>query len=290
MKTKKIIIDKNELILIPRWLCISFIQLLRKHCSPVLNVSSSVKIAIVFHQYGFPQNMDEVMDYCDRKKITVIEDCAHVFEGYYGGKRLGTFGLASIFSFSKLFPSVWGGGLWTQNKELYEYSRKNQGLIHSKWISVLLHMANYKVIINRKNARAFWKNLNEMAYGCAEYAQKMNFLSAKIISRELAKNALEKRRENYEFLLNYFKNTEYFNGLEKKGVSPYVVPLIAKEAILHKMRDALIRKNVYTDIYNFDINRNLFNPLYKKCIWIPVHQGLNIEKMTEISEIIEIAT
>ena len=46
----------------------------------------------------------------------------------------------------------------------------------------------------------------------------------------------------------------------------------------------LLEKNISTGIYNFDVNRNLFNPLYKKCIWVPVHQGLSTKKMSEICE------
>ena len=165
--------DKNTTIIVPKWMCISYLQLLRKHCSPILKIDNSAKAALVFHQYGFPQNMDEVMDYCDRKKLIVIEDCAHLFEGYFHGKRLGTFGLAGIFSFSKLFPSVWGGGLATQNEELLEFAKQEQKSIHSKWVSFMLHLTKFMVDQNKGKNNTFWNYSTTMAYGCAEYAQKM---------------------------------------------------------------------------------------------------------------------
>ena len=286
LKKTGIIKDKNTPVIVPKWLCFSFLQLLRKHCSPILRYDSSARIAIVFHQYGFPQNMDEIMDYCGRKKIIVIEDCAHLFEGYYKRKRLGTFGFASIFSFSKLFPSIWGGGLATLNEDLYKYAKEEQDKMHSRWISMFLHITKYKTNIKRKNKNTYWNNLNTMAYGCAEYAQKMSILSSKIISYKLTKNVLEKRRQNYLFVLDYFKNTDFLSGLEEKGVYPYVVPIITDENRLIQIKRALLHKNIFTGIYHFDINRNLFNPFFKKCIWMPVHQGLDPEKMQEICETI----
>ncbi len=284
-----IIKDKNSPIIVPKWLCISFLQLIRKHCSPILKHDSSARLAIVFHQYGFPQNMDEIMDYCSRKKIIVIEDCAHLFEGYYKRKRLGTFGLASIFSLSKLFPSIWGGGLATINEDLYNHAKEEQDKMHSRWISLFLHLTKYKTNIKRKKDNKYWNNLNTTAYGCAEYAQKTNIISSKIISHELTKKVLEKRRQNYLFVLDYFKNTDFFYGLEEEGVNPYILPLITDENRLLEIKKVLLQKKISTGIYHFDINRNLFNPIYKKCIWVPVHQGLDPEKMAEICETISSA-
>jgi hypothetical protein len=109
LRMRGVLENKNSQLLVPQWLCLSFLQLLRKYSSPTLDVSQPVKVAIPYHQYGFPQDMDEVLDYADRKGIVLVEDCANLFEGYYRGKRLGTFGLASIFSLSKVFPSIWEG-------------------------------------------------------------------------------------------------------------------------------------------------------------------------------------
>ena len=285
-KKTGIIKDNNSLIMVPKWLCQTYVQLFRKHCSPILTYAPSIKAAVIFHQYGFPQDMNEIMDYCDRMNISIIEDCAHAFECYYKGKRLGTFGLASVFSFPKLFPSIVGGGLATSNEELYEFAITESIKIHSRWISFLYNIPLYKTIFKKPKSNIFWTS---MVHGCAEYAQQMNILSLKIVSNEIRNKALDKRRENYLFVLDYFKETEFFSDLERDGVCPYVVPLITDEKKLKKMTNSLLEKNVYTGIYHFDVNRNLFNPYYKKCIWVPVHQGLDTGKMEEICEIISSA-
>lgn len=281
-----IIKNQNTTIIVPKWICISYLQLLRKHCSPILKVNTSAKLALIYHQWGFPQNMEEIKDYCSRKNITMIEDCAHNFESYYKGRRLGTFGYASIFSFSKLFPSIWGGGLATRNKELFEFAQQEQNALNSSWISNFLHLTKYKTDQSANRNNTFWYNANEMAYGCAEYAQKMNKLSHKIISHKLYNNALTKRKNNYLFVLNYFNNTDYFSGLEKDEVVPYVAPLFGNTSRLIEIKSALQKNKINTGIYNFDVNRNLFNPYYKKCLWVPIHSGINTDKMEMICSII----
>ena len=68
-----IVKNQNTTIMVPKWICISYLQLLRKHCSPILKVNTSAKLALIYHQWGFPQNMEEIEDYCLRKNITIIE-------------------------------------------------------------------------------------------------------------------------------------------------------------------------------------------------------------------------
>ena len=119
--------NRYQMILMPKWLCNTFVQTLRNYTNPVLSYNQDVKIVLIYHQYGYPQNMDEIIDFCDRKKIMIIEDCAHAISGSYKNMKLGRFGYASVYSFSKFFPSIWGGGLFTKNKKWATpyYSRRS---------------------------------------------------------------------------------------------------------------------------------------------------------------------
>ncbi|MBI4283292.1 MAG: DegT/DnrJ/EryC1/StrS family aminotransferase [Chloroflexi bacterium] len=282
-----VIEDKNSLFLVPQWLCISMLQMMRKHCSPTLDPGCrTIRAVLVYHQYGFPQNMDEVLDYCDRKGIVVIENCANLFKGFYRGKRLGTFGLAAIFSLSKVFPSIWGGGMATGNEELYHHALEEQRSTHSSWISLFLHLAKYCADRDRENADSRWNIPIQMAYAVAEYAQKMSFVSNRIISTQLKERALERRAENYRLLRHLCRNTAYFDHLELDGVSPYVLPLYAPEDTLHEIVERLRGKGYFSGVYHFDMNRNIFAPNFQRCAWIPVHQGVSTSQMEEICELI----
>lgn len=66
---------------------------------------------IVQHTFGSPADMDRIVDLARRKNLLLVEDCAHAMGAKYGGKFVGTFGDAAIFSFGrdKVLSSVWGG-------------------------------------------------------------------------------------------------------------------------------------------------------------------------------------
>lgn len=76
------------------------------------------KVLMVQHTFGMPADMDKLKDF----NMILIEDCAHSLGGEYKGKKVGTFGKASFFSFSrdKIISSVYGGIAATNDKELAE--------------------------------------------------------------------------------------------------------------------------------------------------------------------------
>jgi dTDP-4-amino-4,6-dideoxygalactose transaminase len=81
--------------------------------------------------------MNEIVLISKKHSIHIIEDCAQAHGAEYHGKKVGTFGIASAFSF---FPSKNlgaygdGGAIVTNSQELYEMTRKisNHGQLNIK--------------------------------------------------------------------------------------------------------------------------------------------------------------
>lgn len=75
---------------------------------------------IVQHTFGLPANMDEILEICRQNNLVLIEDCAHSLGAEYGGRKVGTFGKAAFFSFSrdKVISSVYGGMVVTNDNDL----------------------------------------------------------------------------------------------------------------------------------------------------------------------------
>ena len=100
-------------------------------------ITKRTKAIIPVHLYGCPADMDEILSIALKNGLHVVEDCAQAHGAEYKGKKTGTFGVASAFSF---FPSKNlgalgdGGAIVTNNKELSELSRKisNHGQLHEK--------------------------------------------------------------------------------------------------------------------------------------------------------------
>jgi len=74
-------------------------------------ISPRSKVLIVQHTFGIPAQMEKIIEVCQKNNLTLIEDCAHSLGATYKEKKVGTFGKAAFFSFSrdKVISSVYGG-------------------------------------------------------------------------------------------------------------------------------------------------------------------------------------
>jgi dTDP-4-amino-4,6-dideoxygalactose transaminase len=100
-------------------------------------LTNRTKAIIPVHLYGCPADMNDIKKIAEKHGLFVIEDCAQAHGAEYYGRKIGTFGIASAFSF---FPSknlgAFGdaGAIVTNNKDLGEVIRKisNHGQLTEK--------------------------------------------------------------------------------------------------------------------------------------------------------------
>jgi dTDP-4-amino-4,6-dideoxygalactose transaminase len=100
-------------------------------------ITKKTKAIIPVHLYGFPADMNEITVIARKYGIFVVEDCAQAHGAKYFNKKIGTFGIASAFSF---FPSKNlgaygdGGAVVTNDSNLAELVIKisNHGQFNKK--------------------------------------------------------------------------------------------------------------------------------------------------------------
>jgi len=96
------------------------------------NITEKTKAIIVVHLYGHPCDMDPILELAGKYGVYVIEDCAEAHGALYKGRRVGSFGVISCFSFygNKIITTGEGGMCLTSNHELAEKMRtlRNQGV------------------------------------------------------------------------------------------------------------------------------------------------------------------
>ncbi|MHC4635975.1 MAG: DegT/DnrJ/EryC1/StrS family aminotransferase [Planctomycetota bacterium] len=83
-------------------------------------ITEKTKVIIAQHTYGYPCDIDSILQIARGKSIPVIEDCCLTLGSKYKGKMAGTFGKASYFSFqwNKPFTTGLGGMAITNDSEL----------------------------------------------------------------------------------------------------------------------------------------------------------------------------
>jgi len=77
-----------------------------------------VKVLVVTHYFGFPQDLERIRAFCDAHGLALVEDCAHCFFGEHGGRPVGAFGDYAIASSMKFFPAYDGGVLVSRRRPL----------------------------------------------------------------------------------------------------------------------------------------------------------------------------
>ncbi len=98
-------------------------------------ITPHTKAIFAVHLYGHPANMDPLQELAQAHNLLLLEDAAEAHGAYYKGKRVGSLGDASIFSFygNKIITTGEGGLIITNNKVWAEraFFLENQGRYNS---------------------------------------------------------------------------------------------------------------------------------------------------------------
>ncbi len=143
-------------------------------------ITKKTKAVIVVHLYGNPCDMDRIKAICEKHGLLLIEDCAQAHDAEYRGKKVGTFGDLSMFSFyaTKNMVTGEGGMILTDNDAVAEKARVaiNQGQV-SKYDHVMVGYNNRMTNIQAAIGVEQLKKLGAMNRRRSENAR---FLSEKL--------------------------------------------------------------------------------------------------------------
>lgn len=146
-------------------------------------ITKKTKAIIVQHTFGVPTDMTAIGKLAKKHNLFIIEDCAHTIGGEYKGKKLGSYGVASFFSFGrdKAFSSVFGGMAITNNQDLGKKLRAFQKNLENSsffWtMQQVFHPIAFGIILPFYNVGVIGKALLVVL-------QKMQFLSFPVSQAE----------------------------------------------------------------------------------------------------------
>jgi perosamine synthetase len=93
-------------------------------------ITSKTKAILVVHIYGLPVDMDPVLNLCKKYNLLLIEDAAEMHGQTYKGRKCGSFGDISIFSFypNKHITTGEGGMIVCNDEAVAERCKKLRNL------------------------------------------------------------------------------------------------------------------------------------------------------------------
>lgn len=141
-------VSEGDEVILPSFTIISCVAaILRLGATPVLvdcdpdtwcmdvsqlsdKINSKTKAIMPVHIYGHAVDMDPVMELASKYNLIVIEDSAEVHGAEYKGKKLGSIGHISSFSFypNKLITTGEGGMVLTSDPVMAERARSYRNL------------------------------------------------------------------------------------------------------------------------------------------------------------------
>lgn len=128
--------------------------------------------------------INEIAELCNRKKIILLEDCAHAHGASWDGKKPGTWGDAGFYSFyaTKTISTGEGGMLVTMNKDLVDFAKKyrNWGKFEYEVEGLNYRMNEFTAAIgcvqtDRIKDIVSWKNEYAQKYFDSKYHNRVIF-------------------------------------------------------------------------------------------------------------------
>ena len=238
---------------------------------------------IAVHFAGHPCQMEKIIPWAKKKKLIVIEDCAHTCGSVYKGKKLGTWGDFGCFSFEdkKIISTGDGGCLVTNNKKKYDLlqSISFHGWSKDPWERHLKRKKEKHWFYEIKNLGFKYNMSNLIAAIATVQLQKLNNLNLKRI--KIIKKYIQgtKNLQNFKtpfdfklnkscywlFILRTKKREKFINYLKSKGISATVHLMPLPYHPLYKKYKAnipnakktwkeLVSLPLFTDLKDSEIN------------------------------------
>jgi len=153
-------------------------------------VSQNTKGVMLVHMAGVPCDLRNIIKYCNKKKIKIIEDCAHSLGTLYQNKHVGTFGVSGSFSFypTKQITTGEGGAIITNNREIYNKlkrlkafgidkdinDRKKVGDYDVKDLGFNYRMTDFQAALGYNQIRKYSSNLKKRKNIAKKYIKNLS--------------------------------------------------------------------------------------------------------------------
>lgn len=239
-------------------------------------ISPKTKALILVHMYGYPNEMDEILEVCNSAGIYLIEDASHAHGAEYKGKKLGTFGEIGCFSCGpvKNLNAVGDAGVIVTNKEELAFKIKYLR-VHGQVEKNFSHFPGFNSRLDEIQALILLTKLktldekNERRREIAQYyTQELKDLS------ELYLPPLDppyKKSVYHRFVIGTSRRDELASFLKEKGIGTglyYPHPL-------HKQR-------AYLDTFGKFWSLPIAEKLAQELLAIPIYPELTQEELDYI--------
>lgn len=201
-------------------------------------ITPLTRAVFLTHVLGYNGIDQKLLDELAKRKIPLIEDCCESHGATFGGRKIGTFGLISNFSFyyAHHMSTIEGGMLCTNDADYYERFRmlRSHGMVRESTSADLKesYLRNHPDL-NPDFIFAF------PAYNMR--STEINAVFGRSQLKQLDSNNVLRRR-NLDLFLRGLDQGKYFTGFDTAGSCNYAFTLQLNEP------NEILRDNVMTEL------------------------------------------
>ncbi|HEU6448114.1 MAG TPA: DegT/DnrJ/EryC1/StrS aminotransferase family protein [Verrucomicrobiae bacterium] len=188
-------------------------------------LNSETRAVFLTHILGYNALDDVLLAECQKRNIPLIEDVCESHGATFKGKKLGSFGFASNFSFyyAHHMSTIEGGMVCTNDSDFYEMLRmfRSHGMVRESKDENL-----------KSRYKSEWPDLNpDFIFAFPAYNVRSTELNAVLGRAQLKRldTNNEKRTRNLNCFLDNLDPGKFFTDFEREGSCNYAFTLILRE-------------------------------------------------------------
>lgn len=188
-------------------------------------VNSKTRAVFLTHVLGFNGLSEKLITELDRKGVPLIEDVCESHGATFKGRKLGSIGLMSNFSFyfAHHMSTIEGGMVCTNDDKIYQYARmfRSHGMTRECTDDG----------IKEKYNRDFPDLRPEFIFALPGYNFRSTEINAVVGLSQLPHldENNRRRRENFEVFLEHLDRSKYFTEFDTEGSCNYAFTLLLRE-------------------------------------------------------------
>lgn len=189
------------------------------------SITPHTKAVFLTHVLGFNALSDYLIEELEKRNIVLIEDVCESHGASFHGKKCGTFGLVSNFSFyfAHHMSTIEGGMICTNDKKIYEYARmfRSHGMLRESTDGEL-----------KQQFYEEYPELNpEFIFTVPGFNMRSTELNAVIGLNQLKRldDNNRKRCENFEYFLENLDSEKYHTDFDLIGSVNYAFVVVLKK-------------------------------------------------------------
>jgi len=188
-------------------------------------LTGKTKAVFLTYVLGFNCLTDRLLDELKKRNIVLIEDVCESHGAKYKGKRLGSFGLASNFSFyyAHHMTTIEGGMICTNDDNFYDVIKmlRSHGMVREAYLDDT----------KQRYKEKFPEVHPEFTFAFPAFNIRSTEINAVIGLNQISRldGNIEKRNQNFYLFLENLDGKKYYTDFDCEGMSNYAFVLVLRE-------------------------------------------------------------